>query len=85
MENQEKLKKISDAYYLINSICCDFHDNRMDRSIPEIEIAYSQLQICKILLQSIPVLIGKDNTEKIELPDGTKYARFIMIRIEDEN
>lgn len=65
MENQEKLKKISDAYYLINSICCDFHDNRMDRSIPEIEIAYSQLQICKILLQSIPVLIGKDNTEKI--------------------
>ena len=23
MKNQEKLKKISDAFYLINSICCD--------------------------------------------------------------
>jgi len=85
MKNQKKLKKVSDAYYLINSICCDFHNNEMDRSIPEINIAYNQLQICLTLLKSIPVLIGNDNTEKYESEDGTKHCHFQMHRIEQEN
>jgi hypothetical protein len=85
MKNQEKLKKVSDAYYLINSICCDFHNNKMDRSIPEIEIAYNQLQICMTLLQCIPVLIGNDNTQKYESENGTKNCHFQMHRIEQEN
>lgn len=84
MKNQEKLKKLSDAFYLINSICCDFHDNQMDRSDPKIEIAYNQLHTCLTLLKSVPYLIGKNNTEQFVTDNGTKHSRFDMHRIEKE-
>lgn len=84
MKNQEKLKKISNAFYLINSICCDFHDNEMDRSDPKIEIAYNQLQVCLDLLKTVPYLIGKNNTKQFILDNGTKHCQFNMSRIEKE-
>ena len=82
MKNQEKLKKISDAFFLINSICCDFHNNQMDRSNPNIEIAYQQLHICLDLLKSVPFLIGKNNTKQFETDNGTIYSQFEMSHIE---
>ena len=85
MKNQEKLKKISDAFYLINSICCDFHNNKMDRSNPNIEIAYQQLHICLDLLKSVPYLIGKNNTKQFLNESGICYSQFDMINIERED
>jgi len=85
MKNQEKLKKISDAFYLINSICCDFHDNQMDRSDPNIEIAYCQLQTCLTLLKNVPFLIGKNNSTQFVMESGTSYSQFDMSEIERED
>lgn len=85
MKNQEKLKKISDAFYLINSICCDFHDKEIARSEPQIQIAYEHLQICLKLLHSVPFLIGKDNTIKFESDDKNVYTFFDMSQIERED
>jgi hypothetical protein len=84
MKNQKKLQKISDAFYLINSICCDFHNDQMDRSDPSIEIAYQQLQTCLTILKSVPYLIGKNNSKQFLSENGICYSQFDMINIERE-